>query len=100
LVQFVVIWCIFSRFGILYQEKSGNPEMNPYSTMGERTPNLRKHYNNRINLTISRDSPSASDAARVTRLVEFPPNGLWFTTGSFSKFTKVAPSFGGNFYRR
>jgi hypothetical protein len=26
LVYFVVIWYIFSRFGILYQEKSGNPE--------------------------------------------------------------------------
>jgi hypothetical protein len=25
LVQFVVIWYIFSRFGVLYQEKSGNP---------------------------------------------------------------------------
>jgi hypothetical protein len=25
LVQFVLIWHIFSRFGILYQEKSGNP---------------------------------------------------------------------------
>jgi hypothetical protein len=24
-VQFVVIWYIFPRFGILYQEKSGNP---------------------------------------------------------------------------
>jgi hypothetical protein len=23
--QFVVIWYIFPRFGILYQEKSGNP---------------------------------------------------------------------------
>jgi hypothetical protein len=23
--KFVVIWYIFSRFGILYQEKSGNP---------------------------------------------------------------------------
>jgi hypothetical protein len=25
LLQFVVIWYIFPRFGILYQEKSGNP---------------------------------------------------------------------------
>jgi hypothetical protein len=25
-VYFVVIWYIFSRFGTLYQEKSGNPE--------------------------------------------------------------------------
>jgi hypothetical protein len=25
LVYFVVIWYIFNRFGILYQEKSGNP---------------------------------------------------------------------------
>jgi hypothetical protein len=25
LLHFVVIWYIFSRFGILYQEKSGNP---------------------------------------------------------------------------
>jgi hypothetical protein len=25
LVYFVVIWYIFARFGILYQEKSGNP---------------------------------------------------------------------------
>jgi hypothetical protein len=24
-VKFVVIWCIFPRFGILYKEKSGNP---------------------------------------------------------------------------
>jgi hypothetical protein len=26
LVYFVVIWYIFPRFGILYQEKSGNPD--------------------------------------------------------------------------
>jgi hypothetical protein len=26
LVYFVVIWYIFPRFGIFYQEKSGNPE--------------------------------------------------------------------------
>jgi hypothetical protein len=26
LVQLVVIWHIFSHFGILYQEKSGNPD--------------------------------------------------------------------------
>jgi hypothetical protein len=25
LVHFVFIWCIFSGFGIMYQEKSGNP---------------------------------------------------------------------------
>jgi hypothetical protein len=25
LVHFVVVWCIFFRFGMLYQEKSGNP---------------------------------------------------------------------------
>jgi hypothetical protein len=25
MVYFVVIWCIFPRFGVLYQEKSGNP---------------------------------------------------------------------------
>jgi hypothetical protein len=25
LVHFVVIWYIFSRFGMLYREKSGNP---------------------------------------------------------------------------
>jgi hypothetical protein len=25
LVYFMVIWYIFSRFGVLYQEKSGNP---------------------------------------------------------------------------
>jgi hypothetical protein len=25
-VQFVVIWFIFSRFGMLYREKSGNPD--------------------------------------------------------------------------
>jgi hypothetical protein len=28
LVQLVVIWYILSRFGILYQEKSGNPARN------------------------------------------------------------------------
>jgi hypothetical protein len=28
LVYFVVIWYIFPRFGILYQEKSGNPVAN------------------------------------------------------------------------
>jgi hypothetical protein len=28
LVHFVVIWYIFSRFGMLYQEKSGNPGSN------------------------------------------------------------------------
>jgi hypothetical protein len=27
LVYFVVIWYIYPRFGILYQEKSGNPDM-------------------------------------------------------------------------
>jgi hypothetical protein len=26
LVYFVAIWYIFPRFGILYQEKSGNPD--------------------------------------------------------------------------
>jgi hypothetical protein len=29
LVYFVVIWYISPRFGILYQEKSGNPGANP-----------------------------------------------------------------------
>jgi hypothetical protein len=29
LVYLVVIWYIFPRFGILYQEKSGNPDLNP-----------------------------------------------------------------------
>jgi hypothetical protein len=29
LVYFVVIWYIFHRFGMLYQEKSGNPGFNP-----------------------------------------------------------------------
>jgi hypothetical protein len=28
-VYFVLIWYIFSRFGILFQEKSGNPAMDP-----------------------------------------------------------------------
>jgi hypothetical protein len=28
LVNFVVIWCIFPLFGILLQEKSGNPACN------------------------------------------------------------------------
>jgi hypothetical protein len=27
LVYFMVIWYIFSRFGMLYQEKSGNPDL-------------------------------------------------------------------------
>jgi hypothetical protein len=27
LVQLVVFWYSFSRFGILYQEKSGNPDL-------------------------------------------------------------------------
>jgi hypothetical protein len=27
LVYFVVVWYIFPSFGILYQEKSGNPEL-------------------------------------------------------------------------
>jgi hypothetical protein len=26
LVHFVFIWCTFSGFGIMYQEKSGNPD--------------------------------------------------------------------------
>jgi hypothetical protein len=26
--NFVVIWCSFPRFGILYKEKSGNPGLN------------------------------------------------------------------------
>jgi hypothetical protein len=30
LVYFVVIWDIFSRFGMLYQEKSGNPASQVY----------------------------------------------------------------------
>jgi hypothetical protein len=29
LVYFVAIWCLIPTFGILYQEKSGNPEANP-----------------------------------------------------------------------
>jgi hypothetical protein len=28
LVQFVVIWYIFPHFGIVYKEKSGNPDTN------------------------------------------------------------------------
>jgi hypothetical protein len=31
LVQFVLIWYIFSGFGITHQEKSGNPERDPIS---------------------------------------------------------------------
>jgi hypothetical protein len=27
LLHFVVIWYIFPRFGLLYQEKSGNPDL-------------------------------------------------------------------------
>jgi hypothetical protein len=27
LVNFLIIWCIFPQFGILYQEKSGNPAL-------------------------------------------------------------------------
>jgi hypothetical protein len=30
LEHFVFIWCIFAGFGIVYQEKSGNPDSNPY----------------------------------------------------------------------
>jgi hypothetical protein len=30
LVYFMVIWNIFSQFGMLYQEKSGNPAQNSY----------------------------------------------------------------------
>jgi hypothetical protein len=30
LVYFVVIWYIFPHFGMLYKEKSGNPEPNPF----------------------------------------------------------------------
>jgi hypothetical protein len=31
LVNVTVIWYIFPRFGMLYQEKSGNPAHNPFS---------------------------------------------------------------------
>jgi hypothetical protein len=31
LVYFVVIWYIFPRFGTLYQEKSGNPDVHAYN---------------------------------------------------------------------
>jgi hypothetical protein len=31
LVHFVLIWYIFSGFGIMYQEKSGNPICDPAS---------------------------------------------------------------------
>jgi hypothetical protein len=34
LVYFVVIWYIFPRFGMLYQVKSGNPELEPHSETG------------------------------------------------------------------
>jgi hypothetical protein len=30
LVQFLVIWYIFSRFGMLYQEKSGSTARHPF----------------------------------------------------------------------
>jgi hypothetical protein len=33
LVYFVVIWYISTRFGILYQEKSGNPVYNHNSSV-------------------------------------------------------------------
>jgi hypothetical protein len=32
LVHFVVIWYIFSRFGMLYQENSGNPGLDGVSS--------------------------------------------------------------------
>jgi hypothetical protein len=34
LVHFVVIWYNFPRFGILDQEKSGNPAFDPISEVG------------------------------------------------------------------
>jgi hypothetical protein len=51
LVHFVVTWYIFSHFGILYQEKSGNPDLVHQSSRNEstvhivsyRTENLSKH---------------------------------------------------------
>jgi hypothetical protein len=34
LVHFVLLWYIFSGFGILYQQKSGNPVMNHFFPSG------------------------------------------------------------------
>jgi hypothetical protein len=33
-VIFVVIWYVFLSFGILYQEKSGNPDPHPHPPEG------------------------------------------------------------------
>jgi hypothetical protein len=33
--NFVAFWYIFSRFGILYQQKSGNPELDGLTTCPE-----------------------------------------------------------------
>jgi hypothetical protein len=35
LVRFALIWYIFPFFGIMYQEKSGNPARNPISNSSE-----------------------------------------------------------------
>jgi hypothetical protein len=42
LVYFVVIWYIFPRFGILYQENSGNPDSSDFSSK-ERETELCMH---------------------------------------------------------
>jgi hypothetical protein len=52
-----VTWYIFSRFGMFYQKKSGNPA--PVSTLLARRP------------------------TRVTRLGEFSPIGWLFSLNSF-----------------
>jgi hypothetical protein len=37
LVDFLFVWCIFSSFGIMHQEKSGNPENHDNTTRYHKT---------------------------------------------------------------
>jgi hypothetical protein len=52
LLHFVVIWYIFSRFGILYQEKSGNP--------GETRVGRHQTRNDSTEVRPGRNSPASS----------------------------------------
>jgi hypothetical protein len=76
LVYFVVIWYIFLHFGILHQEKSGNP--------GRGTHFFRRKL---ILALIFNQGflPDVANKFRVTRLGQFSPNGRLFSLGSFLK---------------
>jgi hypothetical protein len=62
LVYFMVIWYIFSRFGMLYQEKSGNPDVDSWVIQtASKSTNIKKCIRSSVTRRVLRCS--------VTRIV-------------------------------